>query len=182
MVAPQDVRAVVRTVVPGDEEVLRRMFSRLSSKTIYRRFHAPYPYVPERMAVSFTQVDCCCRGAVVAVVGEKIVGHAMYVQIEASNEAEFAIVVEDEWQSKGVGKLLLSGLAGEAKLQGIETFTGIVLGENRQMLGLAGAVFSGARHALKDGLYHVCAPLRSLAPSFPRKSLVGSVPFPDAAA
>ncbi len=178
-----DVRAVsIRVATPDDKEKLRRMFSRLSSKSIYRRFHLPYSEVPEQILALILDIDNCDKKSLVALAEEEIIAHVMYVRLGASRDAEVAFVVEDGWQSKGVGKLLLSGLAGEAKLQGIETFTGIVLGENRQMLGLAGAVFSGARHALKDGLYHVCAPLRSLAPSFPRKSLVGSVPFPDAAA
>ena len=33
--------------MPDDHERLRAMFSRVSSETIYRRFHTPYPRVPE---------------------------------------------------------------------------------------------------------------------------------------
>jgi len=37
----------IRAVSSGDEEGLRGMLSRLSKKTIYQRFHMPYPRVPE---------------------------------------------------------------------------------------------------------------------------------------
>lgn len=107
----------IRAVSPADEGKLRSMFSRLSLQTVYRRFHTPYLQVPERMAALFTKVDRYRRG-VVAVVGNEIVGHAMHVWLEDGNEAEFAIIVEDEWQSKGVGKLLLSEFAEEATRQG----------------------------------------------------------------
>ena len=49
-VVGRDGRAVsIRVATPDDKEKLRRMFSRLSSKSIYRRFHHPYQRVPEQM-------------------------------------------------------------------------------------------------------------------------------------
>ena len=50
-------------------------------------------------------------GSLVAVAGGEIVGHAMYARENGDDEAEVAVVVEDRWQSRGVGKLLLAGLA-----------------------------------------------------------------------
>src|SRR5215204_5224525 len=45
-VVGRDARAVsIRVATPDDKEKLRRMFSRLSSKSIYRRFHHPYQRV-----------------------------------------------------------------------------------------------------------------------------------------
>src|SRR3712207_4066983 len=49
-------RVAVRAVSPGDEDLLRRMFSRLSQRSIYRRFHMPYPRVPEWAVSLFTNV------------------------------------------------------------------------------------------------------------------------------
>ena len=75
-----------------------------------------------------------------------------------------AIIVEDGWQSKGVGKMLLSELAERARLQGIESFTGEVLRKNRRMLGLA-AMFTETAYTIEDGLCHVRMPLRTLEPT-----------------
>ena len=41
----------VRPAAPGDREGLAGMLSRLSGRTIYERFHAPYPRVPDRLLV-----------------------------------------------------------------------------------------------------------------------------------
>jgi GNAT superfamily N-acetyltransferase len=95
----------------------------------------------------------------------------MYARLGDGGEAEMAIIVEDGWQSNGVGKLLLSELAQRARLRGIETFTGEVLGENRRMLGLA-AMFAGTDYTTKGGLYHVRMPLRPLEPAaYPARTL-----------
>jgi len=144
---------------PLDSEKLRGMFSRTSSETIYRRFHLPYPEVPEWMIALMLGADHL-KEALVAVTEEKVVGHAIYVRPGDGAEAEIAIIVEDEWQSKGVGKSLLSELAQRARLRGVETFTGEVLATNRPMLGLA-AMFAGTDYATADGVCHVRMPLQT---------------------
>jgi GNAT superfamily N-acetyltransferase len=149
----------IRVAAPRDAEGLRAMFSRVSPETLYRRFHIPYPDVPERtLALMLGVEDHYERESLVAVAGGEIVGHAMYARLGDGAEAEMAIIVEDGWQSKGVGKLLLSELAERARLRGVETFTGEVLGENRRMLALA-AMFAGTDYAIRDGVYHVRMPL-----------------------
>ena len=149
----------VRILLPGDGNSLRRMFSRLSRETLYRRFHAPYPRVPEWALDRLLGVERYNGESVVAVASNEIVGHAMYVPSPDGCEAEVAVVVEDSWQSKGVGELLLSELAERAKQRGIESFTGTVLGENRRALDFFLAAFSEVRCELKDGTYLLRAPL-----------------------
>ena len=84
----------------------------------------------------------------------------MYVRLGDDAEAEMAIIVEDSWQSKGVGKSLLMELEERAELRDIDTFTGEVLGHNRPMLGLA-AKFLGTNSTTEEGVYHVRMPLRA---------------------
>ena len=164
-VVERDGRVVsIRVATPRDKGELREMFSRLSPETIYRRFHIPYRHVPERMLDLMLDVDHHASKSLLAVVGQEIIGHAMYVRLGDSSEAEMAIIVEDGWQSKGVGKLLLSELAERARLRGIETFTGEVLRKNRHMLGLA-AIFAETYYTMKDGSSHVRMPLRTLEPA-----------------
>ena len=115
--------------------------------------------MPEWAVAAFADVDRRDGESLVAVARGEIVGHAMYVR--AGDEAEFAVLVEDRWQGRGVGKLLLTALAERADERGVRTFTGAVLGENRRMLGLASSVFAGVGYAIEDGAYQVSAPLRS---------------------
>ena len=137
------------------------MLSRVSSETTYQRFHIPYPEVPERTLALMLDVDHPDKEFLVAVAEEEIVGHAMYVRLGDGREAAMAIIVEDGWQSRGVGRLLLSELAERARLRGIEIFTGEVLGENRRMLSLA-AMFAETDYTMEDGVWHVRMPLRTL--------------------
>ena len=160
VVALREGHAVaVRTVSLGDEELLRRMFSRLSSEAIYRRFHMPYPSVPEWAVALFMGVHEPEGKYVVAVAGNKIVGHAMYTRLENPRTADIGIIVEDEWQRRGVGKLLLSKLAAAARRKRIEAFTSVVLVENRPMMRLVTTVFTGARFTVRGGQYEIHAPL-----------------------
>src|SRR5215212_12110170 len=154
-----DEQIYIRVATGLDREKLRVMFARSSPETIYRRFHMPYPEVPEWMVALMLAADHYDKEALVAVAEEKIVGHAMYARLGDDGEAEMAIIVEDSWQSKGVGKSLLMELEERAGLRGIETFTGEVLGPNRPMLGLA-ATFPGTEYATEEGVYHVRMPLR----------------------
>ena len=156
-----DTQVYIRIATPSDGEKLRAMFARSSPKTIHRRFHTPFPEVPNWMVALMLDADRHDKESLVAVAEEKIVGHAMYVRLGEGTEAEMAIVVEDGWQSKGVGKSLLLELEERATLRGIETFVGEVLGENRAMLGLAAKSFAGTGYAIEDGVYHVRMPLRT---------------------
>jgi GNAT superfamily N-acetyltransferase len=157
-------RVTIRVATPRDDEGLRAMFSRASSESVYLRFHAPFSDVPEWMLALMLDADHHHKEVLLAVAGGEIVGHAMYARLGSSAEAEMAIIVEDGWQSKGVGKSLLSELARRARLGGIETFIGEVLGENRRMLGLA-AMFSGTAYTMEEGVWHVLMPLGALQPT-----------------
>ncbi len=153
----------IRAVSSGDEDGLRKMLSRLSRETIHQRFHLPMPRVPEWALAYLTDVDHYDKESLVALVGDEIVGQAMYVRQEA-REAEMAIVVEDRWQSRGIGRLLLSRLAEEAGCRKIEAFTGTVLGENRGALRFFSSVLSRAKSTIRNGVYHLYVPLPDPSP------------------
>src|SRR5215213_3953031 len=135
------------------------MFSRTSSETIYRRFHLPYPEVPEWMLALMLGADHH-KEALVAVTEEKVVGNAMYVRLGDGTEAELAIIVEDEWQSKGAGKSLLSELAQRARLRGVEIIAGEVGARTRRRVRLAG-ILGRRGGAISDGMCNVPMPLQT---------------------
>lgn len=155
-----DSQVCIRIATLSDTEKLHAMFARSSTETIYRRFHTPFPEVPEWMVSLMLDADHHDKEVLVAVAEEKVIGHAMYIRLD-DDEAEMAIIVEDDWQSQGIGKSILLELEERAGLRGIETFTGEVLGHNRPMLGLA-SMFPGTNYATQDGAYHVRMPLRKV--------------------
>lgn len=151
----------VRAVAREDLDGLRRMLSRSSPDTIYQRFHAPYPCVPERITALMVGVERLDGEALVAVAGEDIVGHAMYARTR-DKEAEVAVVVEDGWQSKGLGRLLLFEIASAACGRGVEVLCCSSLAENRRVFGLSASVFGEVESIIKDGLRRIRVSLRSL--------------------
>jgi len=159
-----DPEVRIRPVSLGDEDGLREMLSRLSRETIHKRFHLPMPHVPDWMLAYLADVDHYDKEALIALVGDEIVGHSMYARQEA-REAEMAIVVEDRWQSRGIGRLLLGRLAEEAGQRGIESFTGTVLGENRDALRFFSSVLLKAKFEIKDGMYNLHSPLTDPDPT-----------------
>jgi GNAT superfamily N-acetyltransferase len=165
-----ETRVSIRVATHLDGEGLRGMFSRSSAETIHRRFHTPFPQVPEWMLALMLDADRTDKEFLVAVADGKVVGHAMYAML-GGGEAEMAIVVEEGWQSKGVGKALLRELAADAGRRGVQTFVGSVLTDNRPMLGLIGAMFAGSRRAFDDGAYLVRMPLETLEPAAPERNL-----------
>jgi GNAT superfamily N-acetyltransferase len=133
-------RAVeIRPIEPADKEALLRGYARLSERSRYRRFLAPHGTLRPEELRYFTEVDHHDHEALVAIdpVSEEGVGVARYVRSdEEPTAAELAVAVLDDWQGHGVGSRLVAALAKRARSEGITSFTGLLLAENEEMLGL----------------------------------------------
>lgn len=66
--------------------------------------------------------------------GETLIGVARYVLDKNDQVAEFAIVIADSWQGRGIGSRLLRKLIDVARLRGVKRLYGDILGTNRPML------------------------------------------------
>ena len=67
---------------------------------------------------------------------ETLLGVARYVRDKAGNDAEFAIVIADAWQNRGIGSRLLTKLIEAARTRGVKRLYGDILAINRPMLAL----------------------------------------------
>jgi acetyltransferase len=67
---------------------------------------------------------------------ETLIGVARYVRDQDDQSAEFAIVVADSWQGRGIGGRLLGKLAEVARRRSLKRLYGDILAVNRPMLGL----------------------------------------------
>jgi L-amino acid N-acyltransferase YncA len=54
-----------------------------------------------------------------------------------ADEAEFAIVLSDDWQGHGLGGVLLSSLIAKARQRGVRRLIGTTMSDNDGMLALA---------------------------------------------
>ena len=92
------------------------------------------------MLVRFTQIDYHNEMALVAIYkgsdGEEEIGVARYMTNPDKKTCEFAIVVSDRWQGKGIARLLMQKLIEIARNRGLEVMEGQVLANNFRMLEL----------------------------------------------
>jgi RimJ/RimL family protein N-acetyltransferase len=125
---------LIRPIRQDDVDRLEAFFSRLSPTTIYFRFHAPLREMPRRELQRYCSVDYQDTMALVAQVEENdglaLVGVARYIRLPNSDLAEAAVVVEDAWQRRGIGRELLITLSEIGSQNGIQGFTAAVLAEN----------------------------------------------------
>jgi GNAT superfamily N-acetyltransferase len=127
----------IRQIEPDDWARLARFWPRLSEETIYRRFLAPQRRLPDDLVHRLVEVDHKLRDALVAIVDDEIIGVARYDCSTAEPaSAEFALVVEDGWQGRGVGSRLLDEIITLTVRRGVHTLTASVLAENTQMLAM----------------------------------------------
>jgi RimJ/RimL family protein N-acetyltransferase len=145
----------------SDGEALRRLFFRLSAKSVYRRFHSPIVRPEQAQPDRLLDLDHHDREAVVAVLDGEIVGVARYARWRESDAAELAVVVADTWQRQGLAIRMLSSLAELARSAGIERFTATIQGDNRPALGLLQRWLPSARPTFSYGLCEVILPIRS---------------------
>jgi GNAT superfamily N-acetyltransferase len=155
-----DIQVATRPVRPDDEARFRRLWPRLSPDTVYRRFHAPLCRLPAATVRHLVEVDHDLREAVVAVVGEEVVGVARYDRSAADpSRAEFAVVVEDTWQGVGIGRQLILGLLRLAAERGVRTLTATVQVDNDRMVHLVRRLLPQASFIWDQGVYEVVSPL-----------------------
>ena len=159
----QDTQIEVRPVSNADFVGLRDMLSRSSAESIYRRFHASFARVPEYILRRLAKEDGLGERRLVAGSEGRTIGHAMY-SASKSGEAEVGVIVEDVWQRKGVGRLLVARLAAEAHDAGIEAFTCVSLWENRRVENLVKAHCPAATFESKDGSRFIRAPFDGAKP------------------
>lgn len=133
----------LRPILPDDGVELQEALKRLSSRTRWLRFHAPIDHFSEDQLRHLVEVDHHNREAIVAEVREgwrhwQPVAVARWDRdLNRPDEAELAIVLDDAFQGRGLGVVLLSALAEIARdEEGIRVLTGDVIAENRAMLGL----------------------------------------------
>lgn len=130
----------VRPIRPDDAERLVEMYDRLSRHTAYQRFFTVMRRLPPDWARMLASVDYHRRLALVAEhdgrAGPELIAVARYEPGEAPDTAEVAFVVQDGWQNRGLGTVLLEALLAAAEARGVRRFTAYVLADNLRMLDL----------------------------------------------
>jgi acetyltransferase len=130
-------RVAIRPMRPEDVELETRFFDRLSEQSRYQRFMQHLPHLPPKMLARFTQLDYDREMALVGLLNQEFIAVGRYAPNADGDTAEFALVVADAWQGKGLGRILLEKLREEARKAGYRALYGNILEANHDMLNLA---------------------------------------------
>ncbi len=137
---PDGTELVVRPIHPDDYAMERAFIRSLSRDAGYNRLLSSRKFTPEEIR-RLTCIDYEREMAFIAVTGDgqqaSLLGVARYVRDTDAIAAEFAIVVADAWQHKGIGTVLLDTLLRHARSAGIRRLHGITLATNQAMQDLA---------------------------------------------
>jgi Acyl-CoA synthetase (NDP forming) len=140
MQLPEGIDLVIRPIRPEDAEIEQAFVRGLSSESKYFRFVSALQELSPSMLARFTQIDYDREMALIAVLEEDHreteVGVARYVINPDGESCEFALVIADAWQHKGIGHKIMDALMDIARDKGLKTMEGDVLASNRNMLSL----------------------------------------------
>ncbi len=133
-------RIFVRPVKPEDAPLFIELFKVLSPTTIYYRFFGALKSLNPKMLARFTQIDYDREIGLVAIDEEsktdRMLGVARIIGDPDGITGEFAVLVGDPWQGKGIGSKLLEKCLEIAQRRGFKTVHGVVLNENKNMIEL----------------------------------------------
>jgi RimJ/RimL family protein N-acetyltransferase len=123
----------VRPLASDDRDRLAVAFAALSDRTRYLRFLGPKPNLSAAELTYLTEIDHRTHEALVAVDADgRLVAVARYAPVpDEPGTADFAVVVADEWQGRGVGLRVSRELLRRAAANGVRRLTATTLDENR---------------------------------------------------
>jgi GNAT superfamily N-acetyltransferase len=161
----------LRPIRPDDAPRLVALFDRLSQQTTYQRFFSVLKRLPPAYARVFANVDYRQRLAIVAEMvapaGPELIGVGRYEPADATEiapgiaptvvptDVEVAFVVQDGWQGRGLGSILLEDVLRAAVARGVQRFRAFVLADNHRMLGLLARRTEITGRKLEEGVVSV---------------------------
>lgn len=157
-----------RPIQPTDERALKELFYSHTPSTIYQRYFTELKHLPSETVQRMVTLDY--RDAI-AIVGEvpvrgrkRLMAVGRYYRNPATNWAEVAVVVQEDYRKHGIATYLLRRLAKIAEEQGIIGFTADVLPENSAMLNSFRKVAAPIEVHTKDGVVSVKFHLKDVNP------------------
>lgn len=136
----------IRPIRPEDEPLLVRFHRALSEDSVYFRYFSPVKLDQRITHERLTRICFIDYDREMAFVAERkgapgtepeILGVGRLIKSHGLNEAEFAVIVADQFQNSGLGTQLLRRLIRFARDEKLNRVTGCILPENVTMLHVA---------------------------------------------
>jgi len=151
----------IRPIKPEDADLEQDFVRKLSPEAKYMRFMNTLRELTQAQLIRLTQIDYDREMAFVADVegegeqaGQDIeVGVCRYATNPDGESCEFAIVVADDWQGRGLARRLMGVLIETARSAGLKYMNGDFLAENTRMLKFVASLgFVLSSHPEDSGL------------------------------
>jgi len=131
---------LIRPMRPEDEPLVVDLLKNCSEQTIYFRYFAVIKHWPHEALIRFTQNDYD-REIGIAAIGLPpgptiMMGVGRLLMTPERDSAEFAVIVADRWQGKGLGEKLIERVIEIAKENGVRSLNADVLFQNQPMISL----------------------------------------------
>lgn len=142
---------VLRPLRREDVDIEAAFLSGLSPESRHNRLLGGMIKITREYVERLTTIDYSRDMALAAVLmiedREVLIGVARYVLEPEGRACEFALVIADAWQGRGIGRRMMAKLIAVARGRGLERIYGDVLAMNRPMLAFCHRLgFSLSRH------------------------------------
>ena len=151
-----------------DEPLVSDFLGKCSEETIYFRYFKLIKKWTHEMLIRFTQNDYDRELGLMAIGQppgpEVMMGVSRMVMSTDRSTAEFAVIVADPWQGKGLGPKLVERLIRIAREQGVKLLHGDVLAQNQPMLEMVKRLGFSLTKDAEGQTYRVALALQDAAP------------------
>jgi acetyltransferase len=158
----------IRPIRPEDEPLIVRFHEILSERSVRLRYFHPMKLsvrtAHERLIrVCFIDYDremaIVAEGRDPATGQRQIMGVGRLSKAPGGKEAEFAVLIADQWQNRGLGGKLLSKLVAIGRDEHLTRITADILPDNVEMQAVARHVGFSLEHRIDDGVVHAAITL-----------------------
>jgi acyl-CoA hydrolase len=128
-----------RPIHPTDASRMRDLFHKLNSAAVDYHFGWDMNHMPQKQIQDFIYIDHRKEVGIVGTIPgqagteEEIIAFGGYYLNDKTNRSEVALIVQDEWQNRGIGSFIIKYLSTIAKKDGIRGFTAGVQSTNKKM-------------------------------------------------
>jgi acetyltransferase len=166
---PDGTVLTLRPIRPEDEPLMRPFHAKLSDQSVYTRYMYAFRLADriahERLS-RMCFIDYLREMALVALhanaAGEQeIVGVGRLLMEHSRNEAEFALLISDEFQRRGLGSELLRRLVETGRREHVARIVGYIFMNNTPMLNACRRLGFRHEHEFGDPMLRSIIDLRS---------------------
>lgn len=131
---------IVRAIRASDKVLLQKIMNEVNAESRYFRFFCAKKRLTDDELAYFTEIDFDQHIALIVSLcdeSESPIAVGRYIALSDGNSAksaEMALLVGDNYQRHGIGKILLNHLAHIALTKGVSEFVCYIMPENSKML------------------------------------------------